>query len=286
MCGLGGRDGSDVVGGDQLLHQSGLFGLFLVFSLVVVSAVHAYRNMTELEVHPLTVSPVFAGEQAQVAVHVKNSGLLPAIGIEVRSFEPVSEEVTMTRLAPGEVQRVNLLLPMGRRGLQEIRAFALVTRYPFGVFEAEVIYEQGSQVLVYPHPLGQLTWPDPELDSYGPSEGRVKGGDDFYGVRPFQLGESPRRIDWKAVARGRPLMVKEFSGGGIGQVWFEWHKVPGVDGERRISQMTQWVLEAEKLEVDYGMRIPGFVRNPSRGGDHRKACLRELALLRIDRVGR
>ena len=36
-------------------------------------------------------------------------------------------------------------------------------------------------------------------------------GDDFAGVRAYVPGESQRHIDWRAVARGQPLMTKQFA---------------------------------------------------------------------------
>jgi uncharacterized protein (DUF58 family) len=45
-----------------------------------------------------------------------------------------------------------------------------------------------------------------------------------------------------------------------------------------LSQLSAWVLDAESQGYRYGLRLPGQVIEPDRGGGHRAACLKTLAL--------
>jgi uncharacterized protein (DUF58 family) len=107
-------------------------------------------------------------------------------------------------------------------------------------------------------------------------------GDDFAGVRPYILGESQRHIDWKAVARGQELMTKQFSTETRGSLCFDYAaaRFPNIEG--RLSQLTLWVIEAERVQRAYGLRLPNSEIAPSLGQAHFHRCLRALALFDED----
>ena len=46
----------------------------------------------------------------------------------------------------------------------------------------------------------------------------------------------------------------------------------------RLSRLAAWVLQADKLGVDYGLRLPGQQIAPDSGEAHRRRCLEALAL--------
>ena len=105
------------------------------------------------------------------------------------------------------------------------------------------------------------------------------GGDDFSGTRPYQTGESQRHVDWRAVARGQPLLIKQFSGAGSRRLWLEYADVSMLpDVEARLAQLSQWIVESEREGFAYGLRLPGFEAEPARGHTHYHQCLRALAL--------
>ena len=81
-------------------------------------------------------------------------------------------------------------------------------------------------------------------------------GDDFAGVRAYVTGESQRHIDWKAVARGQPLMTKQFAAENKGAVYLDFSALRFADVEEKLSQLTLWVIEAERARQPYGLRLP------------------------------
>ncbi|MFZ3124074.1 MAG: DUF58 domain-containing protein, partial [Acidovorax sp.] len=48
--------------------------------------------------------------------------------------------------------------------------------------------------------------------------------------------------------------------------------------EARISRLTAWVLQADRLGIDYGLRLPALELAPDTGAAHRQRCLEALAL--------
>jgi uncharacterized protein (DUF58 family) len=106
-------------------------------------------------------------------------------------------------------------------------------------------------------------------------------GDDFAGLRDYVPGEPQRHIDWKAVARGRPLMTKEFAAETKGAVSLDFFEVRFADVEEKLSQLTLWVIEAERARQPYGLRLPGVEISPALGQMHFHSCLRALSLFEV-----
>ena len=48
--------------------------------------------------------------------------------------------------------------------------------------------------------------------------------------------------------------------------------------ERKLSRLCAWVLQADRLGLDYGLRLPGKVISPGSGETHKRECLEALAL--------
>jgi len=133
--------------------------------------------------------------------------------------------------------------------------------------------------LVYPKPAGNSQLPTNHsrfADSW--VQQGIGHGDDFAGVRAYVRGESQRHIDWKAVARGQPLMTKQFAAETKGAVYLDFFEVRFADVEQRLSQLTLWVIEAERARQPYGLRIPGIEISPALGQMHFHYCLRVLSL--------
>ena len=104
-----------------------------------------------------------------------------------------------------------------------------------------------ASCLVYPRP------DDAPLPLHGrhahPGEASAAGtGDeDFAGLRPYQLGDSPRRVAWKASGRGDALLTKQFTGQASEDMWLDWAALPAhLDVEARLSRLTGWVLQADR----------------------------------------
>jgi uncharacterized protein (DUF58 family) len=98
----------------------------------------------------------------------------------------------------------------------------------------------------------------------------------------YQPGDSLRQVAWKAVARGQPLMTKQFCGPASGDLWLSWNDMPAsMHAEARIARLTRWVVDAGRAGVPFGMELPGARFEPASGPAHEARCLTALALLEI-----
>ena len=256
--------------------------MFFLASVVMVSAVHAHFALAGLGLRIGRVEPVFAGEIAHVPVEVMNQTRRPRHALQVAPNGRVFKENSHTAVSPIKAhgtRTVDLVTPTQRRGRLVIGRLALTTVYPLGFFRSWRYEPAECDCLIYPAAKGSLPMPTGPAFTTEAVAGAGAGGDDYTGVRPYQLGESQRHVDWRAVARGQPLLIKQFTGVGSRRIWFDYQDVATIlELEARLSQMSQWIVEAEEQGFAYGLRLPGFEAEPARGQTHRRRCLGALAV--------
>ncbi len=258
--------------------------LYLVASLSFISMFHTWRNLAALRVEHIRIQPAFAGEDVRVEVHLRNGskhtiyGLFFArygedVGGPVRPLSwthPLgllelfrSRRTATLRLADGRGVRVEAgdtcavetTFSSERRGLYRFESLLVRTSYPFGLFWASVRVMVGAEYYVYPKPAGSETWPSLVQGGDAGTPSSQQAGDDFAGVRAYMPGESLRHVDWKAFARGRPLSVKQFTGGGGHELWLDAAEMGRLPLETRLSQLALWIVNAEREELPYALKL-------------------------------
>jgi uncharacterized protein (DUF58 family) len=138
---------------------------------------------------------------------------------------------------------------------------------------------------VYPQQAARSLKPPPTGTDTGGAQEARRGDEDFAGLRTFQTGDSPRRIAWKAYARGQELQVKQYSGTAVTSHLLDWDQLPGMHPEARLSQLCRWIEDAHANRNAFGLRIPGTEIAPNVGTAHRQRCLTALALFGLDDAG-
>lgn len=254
---------------------------FFLLSIMMVSTVHTRYNLSGLTVQSIRAQPVFAGGSVRFRIDIRNTAAVDRVAVFMTSPVPGKSKNPSGPFSckANTVTSVNLELPAPSRGLYNLSTVDLETVYPLGLFREWLCIPVHQEYLVFPRPAGIRPWPSPRTLWFENVEGfHFSGGDDFAGLRSYRLGESQHHIDWKAYARGRPLSIKEFSGGGSYQQWFEWSELSSLPTEDRISQLTRWVLEADQQGKEFGLRLPGKEIEPDSSSLHTLKCLKELAV--------
>jgi uncharacterized protein (DUF58 family) len=188
-----------------------------------------------------------------------------------------------------------------RRGRQGLPALVLRTRFPFGLFQAWTVWRPASPILAWPAPERPAA-PLPAGTPVGEDgQAGLAAGVEFQGVRPWRRGDTARQIVWKKVARTAAawpdaggdgahqghgadpaqLVSRDTVQGERRELWLDWDATGlprDADPEIRLSRLAAWVLRADELGADAGLRLPGVALPPAHGEAHRRALLDALAL--------
>lgn len=253
---------------------------FLLGSMALVSILHAFRNLLNLQVRAGKAAPVFAGQTAIFPVHLDNPG---AMARQVVGLTHAKQPPEFTDIPAGLSAALRLAVPDTRRGRLKAGKFSLFTRFPIGLFHAWSNLQLDMECLVYPHPdNSNAPLPLSRNVAGQGGTGYGQGHEDFAGLRPYHPGDSLRHVAWKAAARGQGLLTKQFSGQARPELWLDWETLPGMGVEERLSRLTRWVLEADAAGLHYGLRLPDRTLELGLGKDHQRRCLEALALYGLE----
>jgi len=250
--------------------------VFILATGAFASIFHAFRNLLGLSIVTGRIEPVFAGEEATFHLAVENTRhtLRPALLFESRDGK------CLLHIAGGSTGDVMLPRNTDRRGWLPLGRVSVETRYPLGLIRAWSVLRPESACLVYPAPEKHPPpLPESEAGNRGGQSGRI-GDEEYAGLRNAQPADSPRHIAWKIVARDGPLMTKQFSGSGGGELLLDWDEAlpDSPDVEARLSRLTAWVLAADAAGQRYRLNLPNIQIPAGTGPTHMHACLRQLAL--------
>jgi len=256
---------------------------FLLTGIGLISILHTFRNLAHLELRPARAEPVFAGEPAVYPVLVDNPTALPRIAVALLPVHTLLAETNSALCDPAPLgqTRCDVRIPTHRRGRMRLPRLRVFTTYPLGLFHAWSYVELDSTCLIYPKPEAEIV-PLPQPLG-GEARGMLsgQGQDDFVGLRRYAPGDSLRQVAWKTLARGQPIMTKQFSGLEAGELWLTWATLPvDMRMEARLSRLTRWVLEASRAGAAFGLDLPGVRIPPDAGPAHEERCLTALALFR------
>jgi uncharacterized protein (DUF58 family) len=256
--------------------------LFFVFgSVFLISIPHTLLNVSTLGAKAESAKPAFAGDDVSLPIEITNRSRVRRHGICVTVPGTGGDEERVDEIAAGKAARVILRFPAKSRGEQRVGDLCLTSAYPLGFLRAVKHVDCSQRYLVYPKPAGTRTLPVSQARSkQNRPQAEWDEGDDFAGVRAYVPGESQRHIDWKAVARGQPLMTKRYTAETSGTLYLDFAAVPLNDTESRLAQLALWIIEAERARHSYGLRLPGIEVAPSLGEAHFHRCLRALALFK------
>lgn len=249
---------------------------FLLAALAVSTILHTFRNLAGLRVSALRTAPVFAGDVAQFQLCISN----PA-GADRCNLALTRDKRELAVIdVPGESSVVaTAAIATARRGICKPGRLTISTRFPLGLFRAWAYLQLDTRCIVYPRPVaGTLPLPKVTAGAFeGGGQGR--GTADFAGLRRYHMGDSPRHLAWKAVARDQGLLTKQFLGDAEGELWLRLDDLPhALHPEEKLSRLARCVIQAHASGVAYGLDLGTTVVPLGRGGAHRERCLEALAL--------
>jgi len=264
-----------VLGGLNFGNNLGLGLAFLLAGIGLAAMHHCHGNLLGLELRLAAADPAFAGGEVAFRLLIENRSVTarPRIELATPGGAAAVSDVPATGTAP-----VALGVHAARRGRVALGRFTVATRHPLGLFRAWAVVHPAYEAVAWPAPVARgRTPPGVETDTGG-AQDRARGEHDFAGLRPFQPGDSLRRVAWKTYARGLGLHSKQYAGTDVVSHVFDWDSLPGLGSEERLAQLCRWVLDAHEGGEAFGLRLPGLVIEPNVGAAQRERCLNALAL--------
>jgi uncharacterized protein (DUF58 family) len=290
--------------------------LFLVFSLLASTLFVAWMasraSLRDLVVSARFPDHIFAGEPAPVIVTLRNMKRhLPSFSILIEARGPLEQRpgarkrrrlrarftkrvlayfMYVPHRAAAE-QRVEQLFE--KRGHVLITGFELSTRFPFGFFRRRRrLRARDVDIIVYPKPEPASD----ELHLLPMNAGRLAShrrgaGHDLFSLRDYQPQDDLRHVDWKATARARQLIVREFTAEDERRVTIalDTRAGAGVDEQDFLerfehgitvaaSLVAHFIEERAEVRLMLGTEIGRYGSNT----EHLYECLKRLALVAPD----
>ena len=260
-------------------------GYLLTFLLAgsAVAGMHfCHATLRGLSLHLKPPEPHFLGQGAVLQVQLASERRTPRVSIALAVYG--SGHWAWTDVPAQGIAHVEVAFTPARRGLHRVPTLTAETRYPLGTFRVWTMWRPAAEVLVYPAPEpGAPPLPPGEPRAGGTGSAPTHGTGDFEGVRAYRRGDPLQLVVWKkaaqALASGSDALVsRDAQQSQRHELWLDTAHTGLADPEARLSRLTAWVLQADRLGLNYGLRLPGREIAQGNGPAHRRNCLEALAL--------
>jgi uncharacterized protein (DUF58 family) len=192
--------------------------LYALFGIVVLGRFWAGRSLAGVTITRRHDARLFLGQTAEVELQVANTSWLPVLWVRVQDTVP-SDLTTpgslrwVVSLRPHERLRLHYPLTGRRRGYYQLGPAGTLGGDLLGLAEHEGRQQAGEFVIVYPKIVSLRELGFPSQSPFGTLPSRQRIFEDptrIQGVRPYQAGDSLRRMDWKTSARVGALQVRRY----------------------------------------------------------------------------
>ena len=258
---------------------------FLLAGSALVGMHVCHGTLRGLTLNLLAPDAQFAGASTTLSVVLHNNRRSVRHGIGLAVLDDLHDDRWSNHWVWADVPAqgsctVHVAFRPEQRGLHRVPPLTAETRFPLGTFRVWTVWRPAAQVLVYPRPE-PLPPPLPagEPRAGGASSARLQSSGEFDGVRAYRRGDPLKLVVWKKAAKADELVSRDTEQAQRYELWLDFaHTGGGVTGtEQRLSRLTAWVLQADKLASDYGLRLPAGQIPPGTGEAHKRRCLEALA---------
>jgi uncharacterized protein (DUF58 family) len=248
---------------------------FFLTSLMLVSVIHAFKNLLGLTFTPESTQHAAVGERAPFDIQISSAYLSAHHGLllSVDDEEPVRAD-----LIAGKPTQVRLNANARHRGWLKLPRIVLKSYFPFGLIRAWAYIDLNHRALIFPRPIA---CDQPPLGAGQGEEGTyvsTQRGEEFQGFQTYQPGSPLSQIAWKHYARGAGLHLKDYRAQQSEHYWLDWQALNARDTELALSNLSYWVNHFADNNLEFGLRLPNFTLELGVGDVHRLNALTALAL--------
>ena len=250
---------------------------FLLCGAGLVAMVQTHANLRGLSLRLRSPAPVFAGEPAAIDIVIDNPGH-ERLGLGLCVYRAGHKGMAWVDAPDHGMGAARLTFVPPQRGRHNLPTIMAETHFPLGLFRAWTVWRPAAQVLVYPRPE-QPAQPLPGLQAApgGAPAQHAGGGGEFDGVRAYRRGDALRLVVWKKVARSNEMISRDANTSASQELWLDMHGSAASPLEAQLSRLAAWVLAADQLGLNYGLRLPGLELPCAAGEPQRRHALKTLA---------
>ena len=201
----------------------GIALLYGMAALLVATFLIAYLaprfNLRAVTVQRQLPTSAHVGQSITLEYRLNKSALRPSYMLELFDQLPCTGNHQLQPVAFIDrlktESRMQLALNCELRGHHRLGPLQLHSSYPLGIYENKYPLAEAEQhILVYP-----ATFPIQSLPLIGstqsPTSGamassRAGGGENFFGIREYRHGDSPRHVHWASTAKRNTMVVKQY----------------------------------------------------------------------------
>jgi len=250
---------------------------FLLAGSGVVAMHVCHGTLRGLRMHLLMPEPTYARATTTLEIQLTNERRTARRSIAVSVLG--TGHWTWTDVPAQGNTRLQVAFQPGQRGRHPVPALTAETRYPLGTFRVWTVWRPAATVVVYPAPEARPpALPPGEPRAGGAHAASAQSTGEFDGVRAYRRGDPRKLVLWKKLAKADELISRDSQQAQRHELWLDFDQAGLPGKEARLSRLCAWVLAADRLGVDYGLRLPGVQLKPTSGAAHRLACLEALAL--------
>jgi uncharacterized protein (DUF58 family) len=278
-----------IVGAAALASANNLLFLILAAMLAtaMISSVVSRLCLAGLELELVLPEHIAARQPVSARFKLRNLKWFPSFAIHLSSREEprvLRQTIVFSSLPARATAQADAPANFPHRGLHRESLFVLATRFPFGLVERRAFIAIASDVVVYP-----ALEPNPSTEILlaglrGDIEREQRGmGSDFYRLRPYELYENARYVDWRSSARTGDLQVREFASEerSTVHIYLDLRATPGPAFENAVESCAYliWSLSEESVRIRFRTQHTDLLF-PDQVDVYR--LLRELALVSAD----
>ena len=266
---------------------------FLLAGSALVGMHVCHGTLRGLAMHLVAPGAHHAGASTAFDINLTNNRRSIRYGIGLSVLNPAANKQKRRHWAWTDVPAqgsslVQIAFTPTRRGLHRLPTLTAETRFPLGTFRVWTVWRPAAQMLVYPAPELHA----PPLPGGVPRPGgatvaiKAQSSGEFEGVRGYRRGDPMKLVVWKKASaaseqtssEGGGLIVRDTQQAQQKELWLDFMQAGSGDIERKLSRLCAWVLQAERLGLAYGLRLPAREIKPASGEAHKRQCLEALAL--------
>ncbi len=192
-----------------------LAGAFLLFAQVGAVLIVRLSRPTMEVTRRIGSSIVYDGDTTTITLLVQNAGKRAATNLTIE------DDVNRLGVATFEVAKIaraattsaTYRVTCRPRGIYRVGPAIVRKTDPLGLAETAITVGPVDRIVVYPAIEALSGFPivrgqDPTMQASRPEHSR-QGGEDFYTLREYQLGDDLRRVHWPSSAKTDDLMIRQ-----------------------------------------------------------------------------